>query len=373
MAVAGGAPRGGRRRAICSQRSLRQARPAVMLQQLLFAAACAASGADDFPTQRPQAGPSFERDDVDRSNARQWVVVESDSCVSFNSIDPFVPGAVQLSGRFHLAVNSSGLPLDVGSVSSRALVLFAPLQWDDLRVAYRAFLHLDAPMQPGIPYTLTATGLNATWNAAPISRTVQFNASALNTNIRLNQVGFLPQQRPKRAWLGQFAGQGVDGSNTPVQFFSRSRAATFEVVDAVTGQVALSGAKAAAASADSFNLTGQELWMLDFSDIQTPGWYFLRAPGVGVSHTIQISDHVYDQVALASQRGAYHARCGCALEPNLTRFSRGKCHAHDGAVRRQSNPNRTAFSCFRREPLFIKASPGPRFLYSDRDFHVCGR
>jgi hypothetical protein len=77
-----------------------------MLQQLLFAAACAASGADDFPMQRPQAGPSSERDDVDRSNARQWVVVESDSCVSsvsFNSIDPFVPGAVQLSGRFHLA------------------------------------------------------------------------------------------------------------------------------------------------------------------------------------------------------------------------------------------------------------------------------
>ena len=72
--------------------------------------------------------------------------------------------------------------------------------------------------------------------------------------------------------------------------------------------------------------------MLDFSAITAPGWYFVKVPGLGVGHTIQVSDTVYDQVALMTQRGAYHARCGCALEPNLTRFSRGKCHAHDGTV-----------------------------------------
>ena len=230
-----------------------------MLPRLLLAASlCHSSGATHggtppkasalplpqqpaFPAARP-AGPSWERDDIDRSTARQWVVAESDSCVSFNSIDPFsAQAAAQQPGRFHLAVNASGAALAIGSVSARALVLFAPLQWDDLRVAYRAFLHLPAPLQPGVEYTLTATGLNASWNRQPLARAVRFDAGALSANIRLNQVGFLPQQRPKRAWLGQYAGQAADGRNTPVRFFSHRRAASFEVVDALTDRVALSG------------------------------------------------------------------------------------------------------------------------------------
>ena len=115
-------------------------------------------------------------------------------------------------------------------------MLFAPILWDDLRVGYRAFLHLAEPLTEGVEYTLTATSLNATWNGKAVALPVKFDAAALSENIRLNQIGFLPQQAPKRAWVGQYAGQDASGANTPVRFFTNSR--DFDVIDGISGRVA---------------------------------------------------------------------------------------------------------------------------------------
>ena len=181
-------------------------------------------------------------------------------------------------------------------------------------------------------WRLTAVGLNATWNTQPISRALSFNGSALNTNIRLNQVGFLPLQ-PKRAWLGQYAGRGSAGTNRPVNFSTASGAPTFEVLNDTDNQkVVLTGTATLSSPESAFNLTGQELWQMDFTQLTIPGWYRVRVAGVGVGHGFQVSSRVYDQIAAAAHRGAYHARCGCALSSNLTRFSRGVCHRHDGTV-----------------------------------------
>ena len=174
---------------------------------LVLAAQAALAGGSGFPSARP-VGPTFELDEIDLSNARQWVAVESDRCISFNSVDPFEDAAARVPGRFALAQQQRGQQeeeqqeVDPAAISVRALLLFAPLQWNDLRTAYRAFIHLDQPLVHGVSWRLTAIGLNATWNSKPISRTVAFNQSALNTNIRLNQIGFLPSY-PKVAWLGQ--------------------------------------------------------------------------------------------------------------------------------------------------------------------------
>jgi hypothetical protein len=202
-------------------------------------------------------------------------------------------------------------------------VIFAPLQWNDLRVASRAFLHLASPLAPGVAVTVVAKGLNASWNNASISLHTAFDPAALNTNIRVNQIGFLPTVA-KRAWLGQFAGADAAGNNVGVKFFATTTTTTtatssggsgkstgsssngrssghdsvsraFDVVDAVTGAVVLDGTAAPAGGA-AFNLTGQDLWTLDLSSVQTPGWYRVRVPGVGVSHSFQISPRVFDQV-----------------------------------------------------------------------------
>eukprot|EP00035_Acanthoeca_spectabilis_P033759 m.25284 g.25284 ORF g.25284 m.25284 type:complete len:154 (+) comp6182_c0_seq1:132-593(+) len=87
-----------------------------------------------FPT-RP-IGPTFERDEVDMSSARQWVAIESSSCVSFNSIDPFPSSAAYVPG--HLTIVQAAAPsepLPLREISIRASLLFAPLQWVDLRGA----------------------------------------------------------------------------------------------------------------------------------------------------------------------------------------------------------------------------------------------
>lgn len=333
-------------------------------------------------------GPTFDQDDIDRSSARHWVSIEASDCIAFNSVDPFDPATARLPARFAVALGCAdhddhanvdvgnctaageecaGRPVHIASggtccnsgvcqndtcihvppppasaspgpdpaaaagfnVTTRALLLYAPLQWDDLRTAYRAFLHLETPLVDGACYTVTATGLNASWNAAPITLRAVFNGSGLNTNIRVNQIGYLPAQ-PKRAWLGQYAGSDGRGTNQAVRFF-RTAAATFDVIDATTGKVVLT-AVPELADGSAFNLTGQELWTMDFTSLVTPGWFRVRVPGVGVGHVFQIGDRVFNQVAAAAHRGAYHARCGCALDANLTRFSRGVCHAHDAVV-----------------------------------------
>ena len=121
------------------------------------------------------------------------------------------------------------------------------------------------------------------------------------------------------------------GHNVGVDFARGASSITFTVIDATTGNVVKTSAASPVGGA-AFNLTGQLLYELDFSDVTTQGWYRLQVAGVGVSHVFQISDRVYDQVALAAQRGAYHARCGCALTSNLTRFTRSPCHTSDGTI-----------------------------------------
>lgn len=256
-------------------------------------AATAPDEAAEFPAVRP-VGPTFEEDEIDLSNGRQWVTIESQSCLSFNSVEPFDEASARLPGRILLAELGSGRShsaarrVDPDTISVRALLIFAPQQWDDLRTAYRAFIHLPHPLVEGATYNLTINGLNASWNAAPISRLVSFSSTALNTNIRLNQVGFLPQQ-PKRAWLGQYAGQGTMGINVPVNFSTSTGPPVFEVLDD-TGdgtKVVLSGTAKQSGAEQAFNLTGQQLWQLDFSQLTRPGWYRLRVAGVGVGHGFQ--------------------------------------------------------------------------------------
>ena len=85
----------------------------------------------EFPSARP-VGPTFEEDEIDLSNARQWVTVESASCISFNSVDPFDEQSARGPGRFTLAREpqpQQQAAVDAAAISVRALVLFAPLQW----------------------------------------------------------------------------------------------------------------------------------------------------------------------------------------------------------------------------------------------------
>ena len=116
-----------------------------MRSLLALAAQAALASGSGFPSARP-AGPTFEQDEIDLSNARQWVAVESDRCISFNSVDPFEDAAARVPGRFALAPQQGQqqqqqqveqLEVDPAAISVRALLLFAPLQWDDLRTAYR--------------------------------------------------------------------------------------------------------------------------------------------------------------------------------------------------------------------------------------------
>lgn len=134
-------------------------------------------------------------------------------------------------------------------------------------------------------------------------------AAAADTDIRLNTLGFL-KASPKRATI---VSHGTE--------FSIKKAADHSVV--------YTGTAAGPRHQDDIN---QEVWIADFSPLQTDGVYYLDVPGVGRSIEFAIGGHVYDEAYVSVMRGFYLWRCGTAVEANHrgVRYAHGPCHLEDG-------------------------------------------
>jgi endoglucanase len=80
--------------------------------------------------------------------------------------------------------------------------------------------------------------------------------------------------------------------------------------------------------------TGEELWVVDFSRLRSPGEYVLEVAGVGRSAPFQIAGDLYRQPYSLVTRGMYLWRCGCSVhgEHNRQTYEHAACHLHDGGL-----------------------------------------
>jgi endoglucanase len=78
------------------------------------------------------------------------------------------------------------------------------------------------------------------------------------------------------------------------------------------------------------------VWQCDFSAFREPGEYVVGVEGVGCSYPFKIDPDVYRTAFTTTMRGLYQQRCGTALDPKLTPWSRGLCHHPSLAPIRQS-------------------------------------
>lgn len=127
--------------------------------------------------------------------------------------------------------------------------------------------------------------------------------------IRLNSLGFLPDA-VKQASLTQ-------------------EAQTLRVRDARSGKVVLEAQPGEpVGQAD----VGQTVWTADFSQLTTPGTYYLEIPGVGRSAQFPINDTVYTNAYTTAMRAFYLWRCGMAVEADHAgvHYHQEACHLHDG-------------------------------------------
>jgi endoglucanase len=79
--------------------------------------------------------------------------------------------------------------------------------------------------------------------------------------------------------------------------------------------------------------SGDTVFKLDFSTINTPGIYYVEVQNLGTSFTFEISDAAYNNVFKAVSKSYYYQRCGMDLEvPYAGIWQRNACHLNDGYI-----------------------------------------
>ncbi|MBR6240000.1 MAG: glycoside hydrolase family 9 protein [Lentisphaeria bacterium] len=104
----------------------------------------------------------------------------------------------------------------------------------------------------------------------------------------------------------------------------------FEIRDAATDDVVFSGKASLKApgnrSGSKYQLFGENVYQIDFSDFKTPGRYYIAVPGTGRSFEFSIAPDVYDEAFKTSAYGIFVQRCGIKLEPPYSEWRRVACH-----------------------------------------------
>jgi endoglucanase len=156
-----------------------------------------------------------------------------------------------------------------------------------------------------------------TMSAVGLFSSVWSQSQAVDTRVRLNTVGFLPDF-PKKA--------------TIADDFTK-----FWLYKAPDGTSPVYSAGTVSEPFDNDDTKEKGLRIADFSDFNTPGRYYLRTNGAGVVRSAEftIGGDVFTEPFRAAMLGFYLWRCGTAVSAsyNGKNYSHGACHTKDGSLK----------------------------------------
>lgn len=183
-------------------------------------------------------------------------------------------------------------------------------------VIYIVYLKLAKPLAPATSVTWQLpTGEKVGWTYDP--------ERVPTPLIKVNQVGYAPEQERKYAYLGLWLGPKF-GAYEPKDGL------VFEVVDEKSGQVIKQGPVVFRVPDRDYEkggkFTGEKTLEMDFSDVKAVGRYFIRVPGIGRSLPFAIDDSAVAEAFATHMKGLFHQRCGCAKTPDLTAWTDQACH-----------------------------------------------
>ena len=189
------------------------------------------------------------------------------------------------------------------------------------RLLYTVFLVLDEPLAPG----------KATQIALPSGAVLDFayDPAVPSPLFKVNQVGYSIDAAKRYAYLGGWLG--------PLGPWPAPHGATFELVDAVSGKVVLTGPVAPRREdpvREGTPYCGEETCEMDITDAPA-GRYFLRIAGIGRSMDFDIGRAGLGTAFALHMKGLYQQRCGIEKSPELTQWPDKACHLH---VKRGVNP-----------------------------------
>lgn len=164
-------------------------------------------------------------------------------------------------------------------------------------------------------------------------------AFAQVTNIKTDQFGYRTGAE-KIAVITQ-ANQGF---NAPENYTPHS---TLQIIDASTKESVLELPIQAWSNGAVHNQSGDKVWWLDFTELETPGFYYIQdVPNGKFSSIFRIGGDVYNELLEQAVRMFYYQRCGVAKEAAYAgeAWQDAACHIHSGqdlacrAVNNKNNP-----------------------------------
>lgn len=174
------------------------------------------------------------------------------------------------------------------------------------KLDHTVFLKLPHKLQQGASYTLKidpATGTDRTTTDLTFDIFTQVSEA-----VHVNIIGYMPDAPIKSADLYHWLGDG--GPRDYSSFEGRD----VYIVDVKSGKHQKVGKVAfwrkAARELNIGNLTGSDVWNVDFSSFRKPGRYRLAVEGVGSSPEFEIRNDIYLEPIKTSVRGYFYMRLG---------------------------------------------------------------
>ena len=173
---------------------------------------------------------------------------------------------------------------------------------------YEHWVYLELPeaLKEGATYELA---IGAAVNSDTTEITFTFDSyTTVSEAIHVNLAGYHPDAPHKAAdlyyWMGDGGGRNYSG-------FEGAPVVLYNVNDQTTSQVGtVQFWKPSGGDVFNFNLTGSDVWNIDFSTVSTPGTYRLVVEGIGCSQDFEIFNNAYHDPFAVSVRGYYYMRMG---------------------------------------------------------------
>lgn len=235
--------------------------------------------------------------------------------------------------------------------------VYYPVGWPfKAFLCHEIFLDLGSPLQDGSRIKVKVASPAVTTGASSCTMTFE-NRNTFSPSIKVNQIGYLPDSPVKNAYLGRWLGsfpesespaaggftaQGIFGtranSNVSIPSSGLSPSALsftsepeFVILEENSGKEVYKGMAKLRHNGlkrdGKANHSGENVYLLDFTDFKVPGSYVISIAGVGRSLPFRIGDDVYKEAFQVQAQGIYMQRCGEKLQPPYSNWRRISCHS----------------------------------------------
>ncbi len=176
------------------------------------------------------------------------------------------------------------------------------------------YLQLPSPLQQGASYQLS---IDASINSDTVSESFTFDVfNSISEAIHVNLVGYSPDAPHKAADLYHWLGSGGPRD------YSSFEGNTVYLHNVATGTAQAVGTvqfwKQSGTDVFYYNLTGSDVWTIDFSGATMPGTYRLAVDGVGCSQDFEIAEDAYHAPYAVSLLGYFYMRIGESNPKNIS-------------------------------------------------------